>query len=40
MTIATYGLGQTLCFLVFVRRLPRRRPATPGIIDPRRDPEV
>jgi len=40
LTIATIGLGQTLCFLVFVRRLPRRRPATPGIVDPRRDPEV
>lgn len=40
LSIATIGLGQTLCFLVFVRRLPRRRPATPGIVDPRRDPEV
>jgi MFS family permease len=40
LTIATFGFGQTLCFLVFVRRRAPRRVASPSITDARRDPEV
>jgi MFS family permease len=40
LTIATFGFGQTLCFLMFVRRRAPRRVASPSITDARRDPEV
>jgi MFS family permease len=40
MTIATFGFGQTLCFLMFVRRRAPRRVASPSITDARRDPDV
>ncbi len=40
LTIATFGGGQTLCFLMFVRRQTSTRPVTPAIADARRDPKV
>ena len=43
LTIATIGGGQTLCFLMFVRRLRHRAAGarrTPALLNARRDPEV